>query len=82
MGWKSTANISRKEAIQLIFARMSDVHQMSDQELDDMLVTLGYGDNINLPYYGNNFIVTHKDDPCDGCHNVGTEYCAHSCKEI
>jgi hypothetical protein len=80
MGWKSTVDISRKEAIQLVFARMADVHQMPDKDLGDMLATLGYGEDPNLPYYGYNFFVVDKEDPCEGCKQLGTEYCGSSCK--
>jgi hypothetical protein len=80
MGWKSTVDITRKEALRLVFARMADVHTMSDGDLGDMLETLGYGDDTNLPYYGHNFLVVDKPDPCDGCHQLGSEYCTSACK--
>jgi hypothetical protein len=84
MGWKSTVDITRQETIQLIFSRLANVHQISDRDLGDTLETLGYGDDVNLPYYGRNFFVTDKveskEDPCDGCHQLGSEYCGSSCK--
>jgi hypothetical protein len=62
MSWKSTVDITRKEAIQLIFSRMADVHQMSDRDLGDLLEALGYGDDANLPYFGHNFFVADKEN--------------------
>lgn len=61
MGWKSTITISRKEAIALVFKKLSEVHMSSDEELGDLLETLGYGDNTNLPYYGYNFLIGEDD---------------------
>jgi hypothetical protein len=81
MGWKSTVDITRKEAIKLIFTRMADVHTMSDYDLGQMLETLGYGEDMNLPYYGHDFLIIDKEDPCDYCHQKGTEYCTYLCKE-
>jgi hypothetical protein len=57
MGWKSTIDITRNEAIELIFARLSTVHRMSDSELADFMESLGYGEDKDLPYYGHNFNV-------------------------
>lgn len=60
MGWKSTRDIEKSEAIRLIFERLSQVHKLSNDELSDILEALGYGDDINLPYYGYNFWVVDK----------------------
>lgn len=81
MGWKSTVDITRKEAIRLIFTRMADVHYMTDNEIGSMLESLGYGDDTNLPYHGHNFNVRDVEDPCCGCHQLGSEYCAQSCEK-
>ena len=81
MGWKSTVDITRKEAIRLIFAKMADVHTMSDKELGELVELLGYGDDTKLPYHGHNFNVTDVEDPCCGCHQLGSEYCANSCNK-
>ena len=64
MGWKSTIDINKEHAKQLIVEQlakqMTRVNELSDSELADMLETLGYGDNTNLPYYGYNFNI--KDE--------------------
>lgn len=60
MGWKSTRDIEKSEAIRLIFERLLQVHTLSNDELSDILEALGYGDDINLPYYGYNFWVVDK----------------------
>jgi len=60
MGWKSTIDITRKTAIDLILSRLdrSIYEEMTDEELGDMVENLGYGDDTDLPYYGYNFNVT------------------------
>ena len=58
MGWKSTVNITRDEAIRLIFEKLGYGNKLSNSELSDLVESLGYGDDINLPYFGHNFIVT------------------------
>lgn len=55
MGWKSTIDITREEAINLVIREMSKVHLMSDHELEDYLELLGFGNDSNLPYHGYNF---------------------------
>ena len=57
MGWKSTVDITRDEAISLIFAKLATIHTLSDSELADLLESLGYGEDSNLVYYGHNFNV-------------------------
>lgn len=52
MGWKSTIDISRSEALSLIFKRINDA---SNEELSLILTELGYGDETLLPYFGHNF---------------------------
>lgn len=59
MGWKSTKNISRHEAISLLVKRIPD---MTDEDLGRALVAVGYGDNDDLEYYGFNFSVDDDDD--------------------
>jgi len=61
MGWKSTVDITRSEALRLIIAVLTDVNDMSDSELEDLLYTLGYGDKPELEYYGHNFHVTQGE---------------------
>lgn len=55
MGWKSTTDITRKDAIELIFQHLSKVHYMSNTEIEDLLETLGFGDDSDKPYFGHNF---------------------------
>ena len=42
--------------------RLTNVYKLTDQELEDMLENLGFGDNPNLPYYGYNFNIIYKED--------------------
>lgn len=60
MGWKSTMDITREEAIRLIMNRAMFVHTFTDQELVNMVESMGYGDNKELPYYGHNFNIIDK----------------------
>lgn len=55
MGWKSTKQLTRTEAIELIEERL---YQASNEELSDALEGIGYGDNLDLKYHGCNFTVT------------------------
>jgi hypothetical protein len=55
MGWKSTIDITRTQALALIMDYALQCGNLSDSELEDLLETLGYGDNPNLPYVGYNF---------------------------
>ena len=57
MGWKSTIDITREEAIELILRQITSAN---NNELSNMLENLGFGDNSDLPYYGNNFYVIDK----------------------
>ena len=65
MGWKSTVDITRDEAIRLIFTKLSYTYKMSNSELEDMVESLGYGDDTHLPYYGHNFNVTDNTNTED-----------------
>jgi hypothetical protein len=64
MGWKSTRNISRDEAIRLIQSRLEyDVlHNMTNRELEDIVEGMGFGENPDLDYFGHNFSVFNNDD--------------------
>ena len=59
MGWKSTIDITREEAKELIIKKILDFDGMSDSQLANMVEQLGYGDDPELDYYGRNFIVTN-----------------------
>lgn len=54
MGWKSTVDISRKTAIELIQNRLLTA---SNSQLGNAVEYLGYGDDLNLDFYGHNFMV-------------------------
>jgi len=63
MGWKCTQILTRQEAINLI-VRLSDVsilESLSDDDLSN--VVDGFcGDNMDMPYYGCNFMVSDVID--------------------
>ncbi len=54
MGWKATKELTREEAIKLILSRAID---LSNDELSNVLESMGYGDNPDLNYYGYNFYI-------------------------
>lgn len=60
MGWKSTVVITRKEALELVFKRLASAHELSDNELANLVETLGYGELVGLDYYGHNFMIGEK----------------------
>lgn len=59
MGWKSTVDITREQAVGLatkeLAKKIGDVHTMSDTELEDFLEELGYGDTQGMEFFGHNF---------------------------
>lgn len=58
MGWKSTISITREEAMELLLSRIINC---SDKELENALESLGFGDNVDLPYYGHNFMIEEEE---------------------
>jgi hypothetical protein len=56
MGWKSTKTISRDEAISAIMADMSSMYKKTNEELEDIMCGI-FGDDVDKPYHGHNFIV-------------------------
>ncbi len=54
MSWKSTVYISRQTALDLIQKRLLTA---TNDQLGYAVEYLGYGDDTELEYYGNNFIV-------------------------
>ena len=54
MGCKSSMEIERTEAVLLI---MNRIFEAENQELSEILESLGFGEKSNLPYYGYNFKV-------------------------
>jgi hypothetical protein len=62
MGWKSTIEITREEAIRLIIKRINEniLNSMTNRELEYMVEDIGYGDNPDWEYFGHNFFVVKK----------------------
>lgn len=58
MGWKSTKEITKEKAIELIARRM---YSATDNQLAYAVEVLGYGDETDLPYYGCNFMIVDKE---------------------
>jgi len=58
VGWKSTTDISRSYAIDLIKQR---VDEATNDELGNAVEALGYGDDPKLELYGYNFNVSNED---------------------
>lgn len=52
MGWKSTIDISRHEAMGLI---IQFIHEADNEQLSNVLNAIGFGENDLLPYFGHNF---------------------------
>lgn len=67
MGWKSTIEITRKEAIQAIISSLDKTpyDEMTNEQLEDMMYQLDIGDDVNKPYYGYNFIIRNNEDEID-----------------
>lgn len=59
MGWKSTITITRERVIQLI---MSRILTATNDELTETLESLGFGENVDLPYFGHNFSIGNPDE--------------------
>jgi len=59
MGWKSTIDITREEAIQAILNAInkSEFDSYSNQELEDKMEQLEIGDTVGSGYFGYNFTV-------------------------
>lgn len=57
MGWKSTIDLTRQEAIQAILECLTkkSFDKMTTSELDDLMCSLGIGDDFDKPYFGYNF---------------------------
>ena len=62
MGWKSTLDLSREDAIRLIMAAQTRTpfDEMTNLELEEQLYAYGYGDDMSLPHYGYNFSVMNE----------------------
>jgi hypothetical protein len=59
MGWKSTIELTRREAIDAIMKSLDKTpyDEMTNEELEDMMYGLNIGDDINKPYFGHNFTI-------------------------
>lgn len=62
MGWKSTVDLSRSEAKRLIRDRYDTLDDLSNEELEEIIEGMGYGDDPNLDYFGHNFWIKNDDD--------------------
>ena len=60
MGWKSTINVTRDEAIKAIVEQMVTLNDKTNKELEDMLEDYGFGHDSKLKWYGHNFIVNDE----------------------
>ena len=63
MGWKSTVDITREQAISLatkeLAKKIGEIHTMSDNQLEDFLEELGYGEIQGMDYFGHNFRISY-----------------------
>lgn len=62
MGWKSTIEISREEAIRLIQSKLSDerLSKLLNRDIEYMMEDMGFGDNPDWEYFGHNFFVVNE----------------------
>ena len=62
MGWKSTIEISREEAIRLIQSKLSDeiLSKSTNRDIEYMMEYMGFGDNPDWEYFGHNFFVVKQ----------------------
>lgn len=71
MGWKSTLRISKERALKLIQER---VESLSNEQLEDLVEHLGYGNDCDLAYYGYNFIVSEESDEREEYERLKAKY--------
>ena len=65
MGWKSTIDITRKEAISAIIKsifKTSSLDDISNSKLEEIMYKLNIGDDVDLPYYGYNFNIKNHEE--------------------
>jgi hypothetical protein len=67
MGWKSSIQLTRKEAIIAIITALEETpyDNMSNEELENLMYELNIGDDEKLPYYGYNFMVMTNEEDID-----------------
>jgi len=57
MGWKSTIDITRRKAIDAIITQINFLENKSNDEIENMLSQLNFGDDPDKPWNGHNFII-------------------------
>lgn len=64
MGWKSSIQITRKEAIDAIMKSIDTTpyDHMTNQQLEEIMYQLDIGDDLNKPYFGYNFRIVNTSD--------------------
>lgn len=67
MGWKSTIEITRKEAIQAIISSLDKTpyDEMTNEQLKEIMYQLDIGDDLNKPFYGHKFIIRDSEEDID-----------------
>jgi len=76
MGWKSTRDLTRREAISAILSALDNTsyEEMSNEQLSDMMYGMGFGDNPELQYYGNNFSIYDTEEQLEESNKYLNEY--------
>ena len=64
MGWKSTIDITREQAIAAIMGsvKKTPYDDMTNRELEEVMYDLNIGDDLDKPYFGRNFNIVDKLD--------------------
>jgi hypothetical protein len=65
MGWKSTLEITRQDAINAILKSLegkTPYDDMSNKELEMMMYERNIGDDLKLPYFGYNFTIKDTEE--------------------
>ncbi len=62
MGWKSTIDIKRSEAVELITREMLKIQGLDNYKLGNALESMGFGEDNDKPYFGRNFNVIDDED--------------------
>ena len=70
MGWKSTIDITREQAISSIVKAQSrqkidPFMYLSNEKLEEMMYDLDIGDDMNLDYFGHDFIIHNTQEEID-----------------
>ena len=64
MGWKSTITITRRQAIEAIMKVLEKTpyDEKTNEELDEIMISLGIGNEVGKPYFGHNFWIVDTDE--------------------